>query len=289
MKSIRILLSLFIAIGLLQPVADLSAQAAQPSSMSSRFQSLTSKAKAAFSSATSLLKQKSYCLINYDSCTKRDKIAISNAFGFMMGYGIQYTSLIDKALQKVGVSPYIISQSTTRDLLIASLAHSFAQEVGLTGPLMMSKGTGHFGHFIHDFSLAPNKTAFLARERGLFQASPALYKIVLLLTIATEAISIVQEASYAIKYENQSYLTSIARYLKMNVKCIWDEKQCMPQDNAEHRRLGLYFWLGYIQGRVARELQARFFTVAPAPAVAAPGLPPAPAPALALPASRFSS
>src|SRR3989344_5154505 len=154
---------------------------------------------------------------------------------------------------------------------------------------MMSKGTGHFGRFIHNFSLAPNKTAFLAKERGLFQASPALYKIVLLLTIATEAISIVQEASYAIKYENQSYLTSIARYLKMNVKCIWDEKQCMPQDNAEQRRLGLYFWLGYIQGRVARELQARFFTVAPAPAVAAPGLPPAPAPALALPVPRLSS
>lgn len=256
-QSHKSLFLLFLIVAAL-PHRAVAAQAEQPLTFSDRLRSLQSKATQSLKSAGSILKQKGTCLINYESCTPRDKIAISTAFGFIMGYGFKFQSLIDRILIKFNINPRVGLTIPLRDIIITSLALSIAQEAGLTGPLMMSKGAGLLGSFFHNYSIAPDRQLFLAAHRALFQAQPALEKILFLLIIASEAFSVLQEAMYAVRYEKKSPLVSIARYLKMNAQCIWKESYCRPKENAEMRRLGLYFWLGYLQGRGARAIKAPF-------------------------------
>jgi len=261
MKKSRIFFALLCAITISLPLHAADTQIEQSVSFSDRLRSLQSKATQSLKSARSILQQKGSCLINYESCTSRDKIAISTAFGFMMGYGIRVHLLIDRLLEKVGVQTKqeFTSPHITRDTFITIVAALMAEEVGLTGPLFMQKFEGVPGMFTAGLLQSGNKKTWFAGLKNLITQSGPLNKSLFIVVIAIEAFVILQEALYAVKFEQKSPMIAIAGYLKMNAKCIWDEKHCKPTKSAEERRLGLYFWLGYLQGHAARELKKQFF------------------------------
>ena len=221
------------------------------------------KAAGALRSTLHTLGQMGHCLLHYDACSKRDKLAISMAFGFIMGYGIDYKPLMQKLLNQLRhrYGPF----TPTRDYFITSLAYSIAGFIGLTGPLLMSKSSGTLKKFLLEYSTAPDKAQYLNEVKYRFYGFPAFLKIVLMLSIAIEATSILQETAYAITYKKKSPLIALASYLRMNLLCIWSETYCQPQQNAAQRRLGLYFWLGYLQGIGLRQLRSRFPSAAPTP------------------------
>ena len=222
------------------------------------------KASRTLQTSLHVLRQKAHCLINYAACTKRDRLAISMVFGFIMGYGIKYKPLMTRLLKGAGIKAKI--KLTTLPLgnillniYLTELAYSIAATVGLTGPLIMSQSTGALGTFFHKYMIAKNKTEYLNKEKGKLAQYSAFSKILFVLIIASEAISVLQEARYAVTYEKKSPVVSLARYIRMNLQCIWSEQYCQPQQNAEQRRLGLYFWLGYLKGTGVRQIQNKFF------------------------------
>lgn len=259
MKKSRKSLFLLFLIAFAMPQNTVSAQATQPSTITSRLQSLQFKATASLKSAASMLKQKSHCLISYDACSKRDKLAISAAFGFVLGYGIRYEPLMDHLFKELKISTSLTKTVTAYDIIAIALIKSMAKEAGLTGPAIKHPNVKQVGPLLLDYLKATNKNQWIADVKQVLQGNDFLSKALLIFVIAAEAIPMFQEMAYAVRYEKQFPLISLARYLKMNGKCIWDEKHCMPQKNAAQRRLGLYFWLGYLQGHVVREIKKRFF------------------------------
>ena len=264
MKKSFVSLLFFFAIALSMPVRAAGIQPNESVRFSDRLRSLQSKATQSLKSATAILKQKSRCLIDYDACTARDKVALSTAFGFMMGYGIQYKTLIDKILEAGGVTSDLVPTSTSANVLrnafISTIAFGMAEEVGLTGPLFMRRAAGLPGMISAKLAstVADDPKKVITDTQALYAGAGNLEKFIFLILIATEAYTILKEAAYAVRYEQKSPFIAIARYLKMNAKCIWNERHCMPQKNAELRRLGLYFWLGYLQGHAAREIKKLF-------------------------------
>ncbi len=262
MKKPFVSLLFFFAIALSVPLHTADIQPSQSIRFSDRLRSLQSKATQSLKSATAILKQKTHCLIDYDACTARDKVALSTAFGFMMGYGIQYKTLIDRILEAGGVTsdlvPTSASANVLRNAFISTIAFGMAEEVGLTGPLFMRRAAGLPGILSAGLASTQDKSKWITNTQALYTGAGNLERFIFLILIATEAYAILKEAAYAVRYEKKSPFIAIARYLKMNAKCIWNERHCMPQKNAELRRLGLYFWIGYLQGHAARELKKIF-------------------------------
>ncbi len=97
--------------------------------------------------------------------------------------------------------------------------------------------------------------------------------------LISSLVGITNEIKYAttIAGNNQSLLKNVWYYLKMNVKCIWNETYCetknekwraiaqqaaqydIPHGLAFNRRLGLFGMMGFTSGIVAHAIQAKQF------------------------------
>jgi len=239
--------------------------------------------------AASLLQQKTYCLFKYDACTKRDKILLSHAFGFMAGYGARYRSLLlEKLVKRMGLSRTKVGMLLGEDIMVLDLAEIIAAFAGLTGPLMTSSyHASHLSFAIQGYITAPDTARWInALKRDVHSNK------LLILILALDAFLVLKEAWNAATYGGGFSLGNIAQYLKMNAQCIWSENYCIPRSEAESRRIGLYFWLGFLEGILLYQLKIRTWgrrPIGPPPAIPAPGampfLAPVVAPAAPAPAS----
>lgn len=201
--------------------------------------------------------QKSYCLFKYDKCTKRDKLLISNAFGFMLGYGFSPPSLFNLILPKLGIKRRGLLKAKVlgSEFYIIEFAAVLSALTGFTGPLFMGRGVStSLPHWIQGYMASKDNAAWINDMKGVMRESTLF-----ILVLAIEAYMILQEAAFALKYDGNFSLRNLGRYLKMNAQCIWDEKYCKPEENAEGRRQGLYFWMGFLEGVALHQLTARIW------------------------------
>lgn len=200
--------------------------------------------------AAALIKQKSYCLFKYDACTKRDKLLISNASGFLVGYGVRYPDLLNRMFPTPGLDIRGVDTGVT----ILNVALFLARFMGLSGALFSLGKTEPWWYLptlIQGYLSAKSKTVWLDAMKGY----PLLP--ILPILVAHDAYIILKEAAFAFRYDGKLSLRNVARYLKMNAQCVWSESYCMPKEQAESRRRGLYFWLGFIEGALLYQLKIK--------------------------------
>ncbi len=210
--------------------------------------------------AKAILQQKGRCLLNYQECTHRDILAISTALGFVSGYTLaspvlltKLFSLVESKIEKrIDTSSYSRESVFALKLIFAAMVQEYLRKILPYNVFTGIPSSQGLGGALHSFgSLAYEKTSLLKlipKGRGTL----ATY---LLITMLIQEVSmILKEMSYMASFNNGSSVASnILAYLKTNVRCLWRKEYCQfPGETSLGRRAGLYYWLGFAIGLIAR-------------------------------------